>query len=84
MKVETSVSDEFYREIQKLAARLGVSNNDLLRQALIAFVGRESREENADSDTVKSALDEIYSQESSEVDSILSKMQWASLPKETW
>jgi hypothetical protein len=35
-------------------------------------------------DSVREALDAIYSQESSRLDETLAHMQWASLPKEDW
>ena len=84
MRIKTSVPDDVFSEVEILAKRLGVSKSELFRQAIVAYIKIKSVPETPNSDKVQEKLDEIYSQESSEIDEALVKMQWASLSKEDW
>ena len=87
MKVQTSIPSDLYAEAESLAKRLGVSRSELLRRALAAYLGTERArrgDEVVDSEGIREALDEVYSEAASNVDEVLSHIQWASLPKEPW
>lgn len=84
LRIETSVTNDVLLEAESLAKRMGVSKSELFRQALVAFIKAKSAIETMDSNKVRERLDEVYSQESSEIDEALLKMQWVSLPKEDW
>ena len=87
MKIATSIPDEVFWEAESLAKRMGVSKSELLRRALAAYLyAWDAKGHDADSagDRVREILDEVYSQQDSSVAEALSKMQWASLPKENW
>lgn len=87
MKLETSISSEFFNEIETLARSLGITRSELLRRALIAYVGTRkdaATGPTAATDGVRKTLDGIYSENSSDIDHVLAQMQMASLPKETW
>ena len=78
MKTAVSIPDPVFHEAEALARRLGVSRSHLFREALEAYIAAHSDEKHLD------ALNEVYSRESSSVDSGLARMQWASLPDEEW
>lgn len=84
MKIETSMMDDDFREAEKLAKRLSISNSELFRRALLAFIQSKSQPESQESGTVREKLDAVYSQEVSEVDEVLLRIQFASLPREDW
>ena len=87
MKLETSISSELFIKVESLAKRLGVSRSELLRRALEAYLRPREDEaagDSIDSEKICQALDEIYSESDSEVDEVLSSIQWASLPKGSW
>ncbi len=81
MRIGTSVPDDVFLEAGNLAKRLGISKSELFRQALVAYIKTKSIAETSDPGNVREKLDAVYSQESSELDEALLKMQWASLPK---
>ncbi len=84
MKIETFVPDDVFQEAEKLAKRLNISNSELFRQALVAFVRTGPAPEMQEADPVREKLDSVYSEQPSEVDEALLRMQFASLPKEVW
>lgn len=71
-------------EAESLAKRMGISRSELLRQALVVYIKAKSAAVVHDPDNVRERLNEVYYHESSEIDEVLLKMQWASLPKEEW
>ena len=84
MRIQTSISDSLYLQVELLAKRLGVSRSELIRTAVAAYIRAESGKNGGDNDTVSEQLDRVYSQEISEVDEALQRLQWASLEKEGW
>lgn len=78
MKTAVSIPDPIFHAAESLAKRLGMSRSELFSRALEAYLEAHKH------DSVREALDAIYSQESSSVDETLVQMQWASLPKENW
>ncbi len=84
MNIETSIPDDVLLEAENLAKRMGVSKSEFFRQAVLAYIKVKSAGETMDSDKVREMLDEVYSEEPSEVDEFLLQMQWSSLPKEDW
>ena len=84
MRIQTSIPDELYTDVELLAKRLGVSKSELFRAAVVAYIRTESADDGEAGDAVTAQLDRVYSRESSEVDGVLQKLQWASLQKEEW
>ncbi len=78
MKTAISLPDPIFQEAEALAQKLGVSRSELYTQALKAYLQRYNQER------ILSKLDEVYSEESSELDPVLAKMQFLSLPREDW
>ena len=78
MKTAISLPDSIFEKAEALAQKLGMSRSELYTEALKAYLRRYNREQ------ILSKLNEVYSQESSELDSVLAKMQFMSLPDEDW
>jgi metal-responsive CopG/Arc/MetJ family transcriptional regulator len=78
MKTAVSIPDPIFHAAESLAKRLGMSRSELFSRALEAYLETHKH------DSVREALDAIYSQESSSLDETLAQMQWASLPQEGW
>ena len=78
MKTAISIPDPIFHAAESLAKRLHMSRSELFSRALEAYL------ESHKHDSVREALDAIYSQASSSLDETLAHMQWASLPKEDW
>lgn len=78
MKTAISLPDPIFAEAEALAQQLGMSRSELYTEALKAYLRRYNRER------VLSKLNEVYSQESSELDPVMAKMQFMSLPRENW
>jgi metal-responsive CopG/Arc/MetJ family transcriptional regulator len=78
MKTAVSIPDPIFHAAESLAQRLGMSRSELFSRALEAYLETHKH------DSVREALNAIYSQESSSLDETLAQMQWASLPKEDW
>lgn len=78
MKTAISLPDPIFKEAEALAQQLGMSRSELYTKALKAYLKRYNRER------MLSQLNEVYSQESSELDPVMAKMQFMSLPHEDW
>lgn len=78
MKTAISLPDPIFEEAEALAQKLGMSRSELYTEALKAYLRRYNREQ------ILSKLNEVYSQESSELDPVMAKMQFMSLPREDW
>ncbi len=78
MKTAISLPDIVFEEAESLAKHLGVSRSELYTKALKAYLRKYNREQTL------SKLNQLYSEESSEPDPILAKMQFMSLPREDW
>jgi metal-responsive CopG/Arc/MetJ family transcriptional regulator len=78
MKTDISLPDPIFEEAESLAKRLGLSRSELYTKALKAYLRKSNREQ------ILNKLNEVYAEESSEPDPILTKMQTMSLPQEDW
>jgi metal-responsive CopG/Arc/MetJ family transcriptional regulator len=78
MKTAISLPDTVFEEAESLAKQLGVSRSELYTKALKAYLQKYNREQ-----TLRK-LDQIYSDESSELDPVLTQIQLMSLPREDW
>ncbi len=78
MKTAISLPDPVFEEAESLARQLGVSRSELYTNALKAYLRKYNR------DQILSKLNQIYSEESSELDPVLAKIQLMSLPSENW
>jgi metal-responsive CopG/Arc/MetJ family transcriptional regulator len=78
MKTAISLPDPVFDEAEALAQRLGLSRSELYTRALQAYLAKHNRNQ------ILHKLNQVYSQESSELDPMTAKMQFMSLPREDW
>ena len=78
MKTAISLPDPVFEQAEALAQKLGVSRSELYLRALEAYLKRYNR------DQIAQKLDEVYTQQPSELDPAIAKMQFRSLPREEW
>jgi metal-responsive CopG/Arc/MetJ family transcriptional regulator len=77
MKTAISLPDPVFEEAESLAQQLGLSRSQLYTKALQAYLRKYNR------DRILEKLNQVYSQESSDLDPILNQMQLMSLPPAT-
>jgi metal-responsive CopG/Arc/MetJ family transcriptional regulator len=78
MKTAISLPDPVFEEAESLARQLGVSRSELYTNALKAYLKKYNR------DRILGKLNQVYSEELSELDPVLAKIQFMSLPSEDW
>jgi metal-responsive CopG/Arc/MetJ family transcriptional regulator len=78
MKTAISLPNPVFEEAELLAKQLGVSRSELYTKALKAYLQKYNH------DQTLNKLNQVYSEESSEADPVLSKIQLMSLPNEDW
>jgi metal-responsive CopG/Arc/MetJ family transcriptional regulator len=78
MKTAISLPDSVFTEAETLAQRLGISRSELYSKALQAFLGKYNRQQ------ILNQLNNVYAEESSDLDSMLANMQFMSLPHGDW
>lgn len=78
MKTAISLPDPVFEEAEALARQLGLSRSELYTKALKAYLRKYNRNQ------ILNKLNQVYSEESSELDPALAKMQFMSLPREDW
>ncbi|GBE91447.1 hypothetical protein [Nostoc cycadae] len=78
MKTAISLPDSVFAEAEALAKELGLSRSELYTKALQAYLQKHNRNQ------ILNKLNQVYSQESAELDSVLAQMQFMSLPQEDW
>lgn len=78
MKTAISLPDSVFDEAEALAQQLGLSRSELYTKALRAYLKKHNWNQ------ILHKLNQVYSQESSELDPMLAKMQFMSLPREDW
>ncbi len=78
MKTAISLPDSVFEEAEALAKQLGLSRSELYTRALQTYLQKYNRAQ-----TLK-RLNQVYSENSSELDPLLARMQWISLPREDW
>jgi hypothetical protein len=67
-----------FRAAERLAKCLGIPRSRLYARAIERYVA-ETQERD-----VTALLNQVYSEEGSELDSALAMLQWASVPRERW
>ena len=78
MKTAISIPDSIFHSAEALADRLQMSRSELYSSAVREYV------ESHRHDNVTEALNEVYANESSEMDPVLAQMQWLTLDGEIW
>ena len=78
MKTAISLPDPIFKAADDLARRLGMSRSQLYTTAVMRFL------DSFDDEAVTQALNEVYSESTSSLDSILLHMQLQTLPVEEW
>jgi metal-responsive CopG/Arc/MetJ family transcriptional regulator len=78
MKTAISLPDPVFREAEVLAQQLGMSRSELYTNALKSYLEKHNRPQRL------KQLDQVYAQESSDLDPVMAKMQFMSLPTEDW
>ncbi|MBW3563836.1 MAG: hypothetical protein KY459_03835 [Acidobacteria bacterium] len=78
MKTAISIPDELFEQAEELAERLQITRSRLYALAVADYTVRHR------SKAVREKLDDIYSEQSAEVDEALSIMQGLSIPREEW
>ena len=78
MKTAISLPDPVFEQAEALAQQLGLSRSELYTKALRAYLKRYKR------DQILLKLNQVYDRESSEVDPVMARMQFMSLPRENW
>ncbi|MFB2937080.1 hypothetical protein ACE1B6_17665 [Aerosakkonemataceae cyanobacterium BLCC-F154] len=78
MKTAISLPDSVFQEAEALAKKLGLSRSELYTKALQAYLQKYNRNQ------LLNKLNKVYSEESSELDPLLAKMQFISLQREDW
>jgi metal-responsive CopG/Arc/MetJ family transcriptional regulator len=78
MKTAISLPDPVFKQAEALAQQLGLSRSELYTKALQSYLKRYNR------DQILLKLNQVYSRESSELDPVMAKMQFMSLPREDW
>jgi metal-responsive CopG/Arc/MetJ family transcriptional regulator len=78
MKTAISLPDSVFEQVEVLAQQLGVSRSELYTKALQAYLKRYNR------DQILLKLNQVYGIESSELDPMMARMQFMSLPHEDW
>ncbi|KJH73366.1 ribbon-helix-helix domain-containing protein [Aliterella atlantica] len=78
MKTAISLPDSIFAEAEALAKQLGLSRSELYTKALQAYLRKYNQ------NLILNKLNQVYEQEFSELDPVLSTMQFMSLPNEDW
>ncbi|HYL05621.1 MAG TPA: ChpI protein [Thermoanaerobaculia bacterium] len=78
MKTAISIPDPLFEQADRMARQLGISRSQLYAVAVESYL--KAHEQQA----VTAALDRIYSEEPSALESALAQLQVAHLPKDEW
>jgi len=78
MKTAISLPDSVFAEAEALAKELGLSRSELYAKALQAYLQKYNQNQ------ILNKLNQVYSEESSELDPTLARLQLMSLPHEDW
>jgi metal-responsive CopG/Arc/MetJ family transcriptional regulator len=78
MKTAVSIPDPVFDLAERISKRLGISRSKFYTKAIQAYIKKQRRK------SVKEALDEVYSTESSEVDPMLTDIQNRSVRRKKW
>ncbi|MGC1247469.1 MAG: hypothetical protein WA865_14745 [Spirulinaceae cyanobacterium] len=78
MKTAISLPDSVFEKAEALAKQLGLSRSEFYTQALQAYLKKYNRNQ------MLHKLNQVYGNESSELDPVMAKIQFMSLPREDW
>jgi metal-responsive CopG/Arc/MetJ family transcriptional regulator len=78
MKTAISLPDAVFEEAESIAQQLGLSRSELYTKALQTYLKKYNRDQRL------LRLNEVYAQESSQLDPVVARMQFVSLPHEAW
>lgn len=78
MKTAISLPDPVFEKAEVVAKRLGLSRSELYTKALQAYLKKYNRNQ------ILLKLNEVYAKQSSELDPVMARMQFMSLPYEDW
>ncbi|MGH7965827.1 MAG: hypothetical protein ACRERD_29090 [Candidatus Binatia bacterium] len=78
MKTAISLPDPLFAEAEQIAKRLRISRSKLYATAIAQFLKQHGSRD------VTERLNEVYPQEQSQLDSVLSALQLRALPREDW
>lgn len=78
MKVTISLPDQVFKQAEAVAKQLEISRDELYEKALKVYLEEHNRSQ------IMLKLNAIYAEECSELDPVLSKIQFVSLPYEEW
>ena len=78
MKTAISIPDSLFEEAEEAAKRLGMSRSELYAKAVKTYLAAIRKE------NITQQLNEVYAEEPSELDDVIARMQWASIPEEQW
>ena len=78
MKTAISMPNDLFRTTDLFAREHKLSRSALITRAVAEFLNHHKTE------GVTERLNRVYTREESHVDPVLSKLQFASLPKERW
>jgi metal-responsive CopG/Arc/MetJ family transcriptional regulator len=78
MKTAISIPDDIFQKMEETSKKLGISRSEVYKQAALEFLKRFEGEE------ITRRLNEVYSQEDSSLDPVLSALQYGSIEKESW
>jgi metal-responsive CopG/Arc/MetJ family transcriptional regulator len=76
VKTAVSLPDWIFKEADRTAKRLGISRSELYARALDAFLAKQRGAE------VTAALDNVYVEQASKTDVLLSELQYRALAEE--
>jgi len=78
MKTAISIPDSIFESAEVLAHRLGISRSELYAKAVSTYLKKHRN------DRVTEALNKIYGEEISTLDSVIQDLQFISLTKDEW
>ncbi len=78
MKTAISIPDSVFEQAEEAAHELKMSRSELYTTALCEFLAEKQ------STVITERLNQVYEQESSNLDAALMRMQASSLPREEW
>jgi len=77
-KTAISIPNPIFTAAEELSKQLEVSRSELYSRAIAAYIGEHHQE------NVTDALNEVYAEETSDLDSVIQQLQFASLPEDEW
>ena len=79
MKTAISIPDSIFNQAENLAQKLGISLNELYALAMSDYLKNHERKKD-----ITEKLNQVYSQQNSQLDETISTMQFLSLTEGEW